>query len=98
MTVTNALLIVALIGMIALLWRTYRRYLIVRHLFIRSSDWCALKIEEMTEAATDEIMEMAKHGAGERGFEISDDDARDHVGIQKYRLQHHQPGYFCHQR
>lgn len=93
MTALSILLMLALVASIALLIRTRHHYLIMRHEFIRSSDWCARKIEEMAEAATDEIREMAKWHAQEQGEEISDEDALDRVpdvireSLEKWRKQ-----------
>ena len=64
---------------LAALVRMYRKQMIVRHLFIRFSDWCARKIDEMTESASWEIIDHAKASAEERGRHISDDEARSSI-------------------
>lgn len=62
-----------------LLFRLYRKQLILRHAFIRSSDWCARKIDEMTESASWCITDMVKQNAASSGHSITDEEARDHV-------------------
>lgn len=64
---------------LAALVRLYRKQMIVRHLFIRFSDWCARKIDEMTESASWEIIDHAKASAEQRGRPISDDEARNSI-------------------
>jgi len=79
MTVTNAILLAALIALIVLQWRSYRRYLLVRLEFIQSSDWCARKIEQMADLAIYEIGQLAKQNADTRGYKLSDAEAREYV-------------------
>jgi len=64
---------------LAALVRIYRKHMIVRHLFIRFSDWSARKIDEMTEAASLEVIDQVKASAEERGRHISDDEARQWI-------------------
>jgi len=77
MTNLEIVLSVAEAVTLAALVRIYHKHMIVRHLFIRFSDWCGQKIGEMTESASWEIMDQAKAIAATRGHRITDDQARD---------------------
>lgn len=44
-------LIAALVAAKLLLVRMHRKQMILRHLFIHSSDWCARKIHQMADSA-----------------------------------------------
>jgi hypothetical protein len=79
MTNLEMALSVAEAGTLLALVRCYRKQLIIRHLFIRFSDWCALKIDEMTESASWEIMDRQKTSCQESGYPITDDEARGSV-------------------
>lgn len=70
---------VALALVIALLFRMYRKQLILRHLFIQSSDWCARKIDEMVESASYAVMESEMARAAESGRMVPEDRARDAI-------------------
>lgn len=67
------------VATLAALVRIYRKHMIVRHLFIRFSDWTARKIDEMTDGATWAITDLQKGWCQERGYPISDDEARDSI-------------------
>ena len=69
----------ALAVAIMVIARLYRKQLILRHIFIKSSDWCGRKIEEVVESATSTISDMAKAQSRREGFEISDNEASNSV-------------------
>ena len=79
MTNLEIALSVAEVVTLASLLRIYRKHMIVRHLFIRFSDWTAQKIDEMSESASWEIMDRQKTVYQEQGHPITDDEARDWV-------------------
>jgi len=62
-----------------LLFRLCRKHLILRHVFIHSSDWCARKIEEVARSATGQIIRFAMEDAAERGQQLSESEARGWV-------------------
>lgn len=62
-----------------LLFRLYRKHIILRHVFIHSSDWCARKVEEVARSATDQITRIAMEDAAERGRQLSETEARGWV-------------------
>lgn len=70
-----------LILAIFLILRLYRKHLILRHAFIMSSDWCARKIDEMTESACWCITDLVKESAARSGYDISDEEARGSVPL-----------------
>jgi len=72
-------LAIALVLTCVLLFRLYRKYLILRHVFIHSSDWWARKVEEVARSATDQIIRYAIEDAAERGGQLSANEARDCV-------------------
>jgi len=76
MTKLEIILSAAEIGTLLALVRCYRKQLIIRHVFIRYSDWCADKIKEVAEVSSDEIIEKSKFAAKVNGYEMSDDEAR----------------------
>lgn len=76
MTNLEITLIAAEVVTLAALVRLYRKHMIVRHLFIRFSDWTALKIDEMAESASWEIMDRQKTACQEQGYPITDEEAR----------------------
>ncbi len=79
MTTLEIVLALTLSTMIMLFVRLYRKQLILRHIFIKSSDWCGRKIEEVIGSATLTISEMAKDQARFKGLEISDNEAKGFV-------------------
>lgn len=79
MTNLEVALIVAEVITLGALVRIYRKHMIVRHLFIQSSDWCARKIIEVAETACWRIMDDVKQSAKANGTELTDDEARDTV-------------------
>lgn len=81
MTNFEIALSVAEVGTLWALVRLYRKQLIIRHLFIRSSDWYANKIDEMTESASWTIIEQAQEAAKRNGLTLTDDDARGYIPI-----------------
>lgn len=79
MTTLEIVLASALALTSGLLFRLYRKHLILRHVFIHSSDWCARKVEEVARSATDQITRIAIEDAAERGRKLSESEARDWV-------------------
>lgn len=79
MTTLEIFLATALALTCGLLFRLYRKHLILRHVFIHSSDWCARKVEEVAWSATDQITRIAVEDAAERGWQLSDNEARERV-------------------
>lgn len=79
MTTLEIVLASALALTCGLLFRLYRKHLILRHVFIHSSDWCARKVEEVAQSATDQITRIAMEDAAERGWQLSESEAREGV-------------------
>lgn len=75
MTNLEVVLGLALAGTVALLVRTHRKQLILRHLFMRSSDWCAFKIDDMEESATAAIIEYMQLLREQNGKPITREEA-----------------------
>lgn len=69
-------LAITLVSTCGLLLRLYRKHLILRHVFIHSSDWCVRKVEEVARSATDQITQIAMEAAAERGLQLSEGEAR----------------------
>jgi hypothetical protein len=70
--ILSAILALALWQLISI----HRKQLIIRHLFVHSSDWCARKIDEIVESAEYEIVGWVKR---DDGHSITDEDARDYI-------------------
>jgi len=66
----------ALASSVALLFRTHRKLLILRHLFVLSSDWCANKIGDLADTATDSIIQQAQWARELQGRQMPEDEAR----------------------
>jgi hypothetical protein len=67
-----------MLAVVTLCYCTYRllvRELVLRHIFIQSSDWCAYKIDKLVERADYTIIEEVRH----RYPEYTDERARMHV-------------------
>lgn len=64
-----------------LLARLYRRHLVMRHLFIASSDWCAREIERVVECATLSIANLAIERVEAVGSQLTEQEARDYVPV-----------------
>lgn len=69
----------ALALMIYLLVRSHRKTLILRHIFMQSSDWCADKINELVDDASNAIVELETALAKEKGRIITNDRAGDAI-------------------
>ena len=76
MSVLNFTLGVLLIISTVQAVRLYRRQMILRHVFIRSSDWCALKIDEMIDSAAWSIMDLVQDRSTQHDQTITDEQAR----------------------
>lgn len=59
--------------------RVYRRQVLLRHLFIQSSDWCARKIMEMGEAAKQSLSDALIEQAKMEGRRLSHSEAVEFV-------------------
>lgn len=80
MDIVTALLICALVAALWGLIRLYRKHLILRHLFIEYSDWCADKIDAMTGSAVFKIVELQQELVESAGYEpITTEEARGAV-------------------
>lgn len=79
MSVLEIGLAIALVLTCGLLFRLYCKHLILRHMFIHSSDWNARKVEEVAKSATDQIIRIAIDHAAERGQQLSEREARGWV-------------------
>ena len=74
MTKLEVTLAVALVAAIWLAIRLYRKHLVVRHLFIESSDWSARKIDEVVESASCEIIDLHSAWGAERGQSLTEEE------------------------
>lgn len=72
---------VALAVAIWLLVRLYRKHLILRHVFIRSSNWCAMKIDEITASASQSIVGLAMELTAANDDPLNEDDARNLINF-----------------
>ena len=79
MTTIETTLAIALALTSWLLLRLYRKHLILRHVFIHSSDWCARKVEEVARSATEQITSIAIEEGDKEGRRTSESEARDWV-------------------
>lgn len=79
MSVLEIALSIALAIAILQSLRLYRKQMILRHLFIRSSDWCARKIDEMTEDAKWHSTNLQKEWAEAEGRNVTDEDALGNI-------------------
>ena len=74
MTKLEVALAVALASAIWIAIRLYRKHLVVRHLFIQSSDWCARKIDEVVESASCEIIDLHSARGAEHGQSLTEEE------------------------
>ena len=76
MSTLEIALSIALVVAILLLVRLYRKHLILRHVFIHSSNWCARKIDAMTADASQSIVSLAMELTETNDNPFTADDAR----------------------
>ena len=60
-------------------FRLRQKQIILRHLFMQSSEWYASKIAEMTESASYWISFLAEENAKSRGSLITDEEADGYI-------------------
>jgi hypothetical protein len=81
MSALELALSIALAISVWLLIRLYRKHLIVRHLFIRSSDWCSRKIDEVASVAADEISDLLGQMAAKSNGAFTAAEAREDIPL-----------------
>ncbi|MEZ5688783.1 MAG: hypothetical protein R3E21_08400 [Caenibius sp.] len=81
MSTLEITLSVALALVCWMLLRLYQKHLILRHLFIHSSDWCARKIDEVANSATKQLVERVMQDDVNDGYQFTISEARDTVPL-----------------
>lgn len=82
MSALETILAIALALTSWLLFRLYRKHLILRHVFIHSSDWSARKIEALARSATDQLTSLAIDDAAGKGSHLTESEARGFVNFE----------------